>query len=719
MNPSDSPARASLPILVVHTAAALIVVLLLVSVGQPLFSEDTWWHLTMGRAYAIAGPWLASDPALHTAIAAPAPAAWLADVALHGIQLLAGFQGLRIAHLLLVVAILLLVRAMSIRASSSAAVASLGTAIFVVLATYRLFQLRPHLFSILATLGLIQLLLLQDREAPPAWHRVLIAAGIMGLWANMHASFMLGPILLGAALAGLLTRAALAPEYRMRDLARAGRLAAAIGLRLLATLVNPAGARLHLLYLSAGSGSPELARVADEWGRFPLLEFPVPNLPPSLLAWGCVWLLLVGTLGAVLAEVFRHVRKRDLDAPGRSIDPALAAVAMASLVAMLSAVRFLWLGVFPFLFLVQFVRAGGALGQTLRLRAAWISALLALLLVPAFLRAGDWPMVSRMIHRETYSQPYPAAKFHDHGVWFLRDAGIEGNLFNDYSSGNFLGYWLAPRMRVFVNGSLNLPLEAMNANQAILRRGWQSEASFTDLLDRYQVDVFFGTKIPAISKPSRPDTSTLTHLEGAPDWLLVFRSLQNAVYLRNDARNGPNLQRVIDYYERAGVPFDPTRGFRVEAVVAQAPRWAFEHALIPADWQRLVSVSNLGEPAGQGFARERLASIYAAMGFYARAAELDRRTLQHRPDSVPSARRLVWCKLHQGRVAEALEAARRLASIAQAGDMLSQILVAAPSQLAALSDQDAAALISVLPLFTRPEATRVSFGFLPPEPRKQ
>ena len=47
---------------------AAVALLLLVSAGQPLFTEDTWWHLAMGEAYRANGPWLAADPTLHTAL---------------------------------------------------------------------------------------------------------------------------------------------------------------------------------------------------------------------------------------------------------------------------------------------------------------------------------------------------------------------------------------------------------------------------------------------------------------------------------------------------------------------------------------------------------------------------------------------------------------------------------------------------------------------------
>ena len=66
-----------------HGAAALTAALVLAAAGQPLFTDDAWWHLGLGRAFAAAGPWLSEDPLLFDAAAPPSPSAWLFDLALH------------------------------------------------------------------------------------------------------------------------------------------------------------------------------------------------------------------------------------------------------------------------------------------------------------------------------------------------------------------------------------------------------------------------------------------------------------------------------------------------------------------------------------------------------------------------------------------------------------------------------------------------------------
>ena len=93
-------------------------------------------------------------------------------------------------------------------------------------------------------------------------------------------------------------------------------------------------------------------------------------------------------------------------------------------------------------------------------------------------------MISKGIHAEWYARPFAANKYHAHAVWFMRDAGLQGRLFNDYWMGNFLGYWLAPELPAFVNGSLNVPVDVMSARTAILNRTGDGQgADFESLLD--------------------------------------------------------------------------------------------------------------------------------------------------------------------------------------------------------------------------------------------
>jgi hypothetical protein len=326
-------------------------------------------------------------------------------------------------------------------------------------------------------------------------------------------------------------------------------------------------------------------------------------------------------------------------------------------------------------------------------------------------------MISKGVHPRTWSQPYALAKVDAHAVWWMGDVGLEGHLFNDYGEGNFLGYWLAPRLRVFVNGSLNVPREVMLARQQIRRRTPPPGETFPELLDRLDIDVFFGTGLPVLSRANRPDIHTTTHLEGTPGWILAFRNARSAVYLRDDVRNRPNLERLARYYREAGVPFDLERGFDPDAAIHRARPWAVAHGLVPANLSQLEQGAATLDPRQRGPAQERLAALYAALGLYARAEALDRVRLQSDPESLPAGRRLIWSRLHQRDVPGSLAAADALEARAPATDALSALLVSAARRHASLPEPEAAALVAVLPLWSRAEARRALGGIAPAEAR--
>ncbi len=692
-----------------YAALAATAALLVLAIGRPVFTDDAWLHLAFGRAYASAGPWLPDDPVLHTAAGPPDPASWLADVGLFAIENALGFTGLRLFHVAIAVAILALAWEMLIRATRSPIAASLCTSAFLALASYRLFQLRPELATLLATLILYRVLLADGTL--PSLSRVAATAVLCGVWANLHAGFLLGPILIAAAAGGVALCLPLQPHPRRAALAsRALRMAAACGLALLATLVNPSGSSAHTPYLRAGDQVPALTRVVDEWMHFDPLQLPVADLPPAPLPWILVWGLLLVTPLVALLRV-RRWRNAGVDAV--AADAALIGLAGASLLAMLLAVRFLWLGLFPLLLIAR----EAADAHLFRTRPRqWLAAAATVALLPGFVRFGDWPFLSQGLGGlgATYRQPYAAFKYYAHAAWFLRDAGVTGNLYNAYFAGGFLGYWLAPPLRGFVNGSLNFPVEVMRAYGAIQRRasGGQDGGAL-ELLDRHGVDLFVGVGLPSAQHPDRPWRYTTSHLERAADWMLVFRNLRSAVYVRRGERNRENLDRIADYYAGQGVPFDRGRGFDVERVLREAPEWALRRGLVPRDFGRLTRSDAFGAPRAQ----DRLASLFAALGLYDRAVELDRRALALDPGRVRVRRRLVWSLLRLDRAVDAALQAGRLVESARL-DPLSRRIADATGEYAATDDvRRRAEIVAMLPVFSRRNGNALASGLVPPEAR--
>ena len=166
-------------------AALLALTLPVVALAlRPLATDDTWWHLAMGRLYAGGNLWPAQDPLLHTAVSRqPVPHEWLFQVGLHGMHTVVGFKGLRLLHGGLVAGILAAVFASFRRASGNIAFAACATAVFASLSWFRLAQLRPDLLSIAAALSLYALVLAPEK---PDLRRLAASGLLLWVWANSH-----------------------------------------------------------------------------------------------------------------------------------------------------------------------------------------------------------------------------------------------------------------------------------------------------------------------------------------------------------------------------------------------------------------------------------------------------------------------------------------------------------------------------------------------------
>jgi hypothetical protein len=507
---------------------------------------------------------------------------------------------------------------------------------------------------------------------------------------------------------------------REHDRRRALKLAGIGVLGSLATLLNPAGIRPHLAYFVAGDETPSLGMVADEWSRVDLLALPPTDLPPSLLSWLILWALVAATAAAIAYAARSWRAATDASEASSSVDPALVAISVVALVLPLIAVRFLWLGIFPLLLVCH---VGRRLLQSRAQTASglrWAAAAAMLLLVPAFLQLGPWPMISPALPRSWagYRQPYHAGKYHAHLVWMLEEAGLKGTAFTDYHIAGFTGYHLAPDVRTLINGTLNVSHDVIAANLPLrLRRGEREGESFTELLDRHEVDLFVGIRVPRLANSARPWFHTTAHLERTAGWLPVFRNLTGAVYVRDNERNRENLERVVSFYAEQSIPFDPAVGFDLERIVREKRSWAIYHGLVPMHFDQVARAAFGSDPRLRTRARDQLATVYATLGLYERAIELDEMELAADPERTRSRRRLAWCLLRLGRVSEALEISRPLQD-APPGDILSHLVAETARRVSEMTDaEEQRSLVAMLPLYTRAEAAALTANVRGPSPR--
>jgi len=661
--------------LATHGVAALGCGLVLVAAGQPIFTDDVWWHLALGQAYLDHGPWLTQDPLLFTAMGPPPPTSWLLDSGFRATWNVFGFAGLRILHVGLVTAILGLVWASVRRASQIPAIASVCTALVATLSAYRFVQLRPHLGTIVAVL-LLHWILFSKRETP-SWRRSFAAVALMAIWANMHPVYPIGPVLVAIASASLFLSSFLENHSDgVASRARATRLAWVAFLGLGATFINPSGPDGYATAFLAAKGSESVAIVVDEWSRIQLLTWPTASLPPSRLNWVCAWLLVVTV--PVVAVRLLWTRWRNVRVSRSGVDPVEIAFAVIGLGAMLLATRFAWMAFWPLLLLASTMRGQAPTAPTSATsRSSAVLtlalALVAFALVPAFHRWGDWPMVTRGLPTSLagYRMPYAAGKYHAHAVSFMQATKLEGNLFGRYAEGGFQAFWLGPAIRTAMNGSLNMSNEALAASFAIRERmGTPADPRFEDALDELGVDLFLGVGLPMAARPGRPPAYSTIHLENTPGWVLVFRNLDSALYIRDDERNSSNLDRVYDYYFANGIPYDRALGFQPGRALRSAPQWSRVHGV----WTPL-----LAGQVGLGPETRRLGSramVYLALGMYDEAKANNDALLRIEPANASALRRRAWLLLRAGRPRqndELVMALHALSRLSSPGDSMSEL----------------------------------------------
>jgi hypothetical protein len=643
---------------------AVLSVLLLLLVGRPVATDDLWFHLKMGEVYGTETLWPEADPMLYTAgERRPVQHEWLFGVVSFGIERAIGLQGLRILHVIAVSGIVLLVFASFRRESRAALPAILATCIFLVLSWRRLYQFRPDLVSIPAAIAIYQLLLASAEKL--SWRRVALATVLVWVWANAHSLFAIGLALGLAGWLGIWLRRGL--ETRLPDAERsapapgAGRVGAAVGLGFLAALANPRGIGQHLTFLSSTRDSA-IWMVKDEWTPFDPFRVPgerAAGIDP--LAWLTMDALLLLLLLVAVVGGLAFLRRPSADRL-RAADPVLGALAFASVVAILVSLRFLWMSFFILLFLLRAQRWGLASHPTAARRVEWAIAGAVFLQTVGFVRMDAWEGAAFEIQRERggyLGAPYLARRYCDSGIRMLKEAGLRGNLFNPYHLGGYAGYRLAPRIRTFIDGRTeHYPDQVMRDYLKIVRGSSRSDRrAVFRLLDAHEVDIFLGVGLP---EGYYGDLYTVELLAGHPDWILVYRSVDHAIYLRTNLQNTENLRRVAEYYRERGVPFDSRAGVRPRDVIREAPSWAIAQGMIPPSFPERAAQRASDDPEERYRALDAIGKVYWVLGDRRTHIEADQAAIALRPDAREPRRRLANTFVRKRRFRDAERLAREL-----------------------------------------------------------
>lgn len=473
----------------------------------PIYNPDLFWHLH-------AGAWILAHRAVPRAerwsfTRAGAPwddFEWLAQVAAQVFYARSGLGGVWLLKAALVCACLFaLWRAIPASRPARAALVSLWAA-----GALAFSDARPDLVSVLFVIALLDRLERRRLGEEPRAGRLAGALGVgfvFAVWANVHAGFFLGWLVLGVYAAELLARG------RRED---ARRTLAELGLACSGTLLNPYGLGPHLVSLTHWRQSAELTAGIAEWGR---LGFGHPLYLPF---WA-----LAALLAASLAWYFGPARRRLVEAPWAPL--VLAALLAAAAVAHERLVSFADAGLAVALGVLWRELSPGA-GACAACQAACAAFLL-------------WVLPKTNWYGPFYPKyvPVRAAEF------MARDRDVFEPLrpFNQWEWGGYLS-WRLPWLKVFADGRYVFH-DLLPAMQAAGKdpRAWQAflSAQGADAAVVSNLDAAFPTtrRYPGGAEKRFQRPWYLFYFP-RERWALVYWDEQALIFVRRDRVRGDWLE---------------------------------------------------------------------------------------------------------------------------------------------------------------------------------
>lgn len=439
---------------------------------------DTYWHIAAGKWILEHGAIPRSDSFSHSMPGAAWTAhEWLSELILAGFHDIAGWTG--------VVAVT--------AAAFATAVALLGWALepslaprkrvilclVAVLLTLPHFLARPHILVMpllmVWTIGLVRAS--DHGKAPP-----LLLTGLVVIWANMHGSFTLGLLLAFIFGAEGLIRA----RAEGRLLEAAGPWLRFVSLALLAGLVTPQGVHGYLFTWEVMVNSKFALAHIGEWAS------------PNFHVFQPVLLWLLAAIALAL-----HM--------GLRLPPFRLLLVLLFIYLSLKHVRYIeFLGLLVPLFVAkpisdQLGRKGA--GQSTHRDAVPVIAQRLSNRIYAPLAVGLAVAGSVFIHQLAAIAP-PEQIAPSKALAAARQAGVSGNVLNDYAWGGFLIYAGIP---VFIDGRTDIYGDAFFKShlEALDQR---PPGSLEPLLEKHRITWSL----------LRPDTPALGVLDRLPQWRRVY-----------------------------------------------------------------------------------------------------------------------------------------------------------------------------------------------------
>ena len=488
----------------------LIFVILLAKSGSLLLADgDTGYHIRTGEVIIQNGAIPTQDIFSYLK---PAPKwvahEWLSEVFMAIIYRIAGLSGI----IIFFAAFLALIHVFlyhSLRDTCNDVVLVIAiTAIAVITSSTHWFA-RPHVFSMALTLAWYDSL---NKYQSDQQNTLKYLPALMLFWANLHAGFIIGLILLSIyALGNLLAAMAAFPSLREKHYRKTKTLAAFAVLCGIAACVNPHGYEILLFPFKLTSDRLLMDRVAEFLSPDFHKALPFKYMLLSLVAVACFSRLRLDYIEVGLIILLTYM--------------SLYSVRYVSLFAIIVSRPLLKisahvLGQMPppiLRFYEQRVRNVAALERYMD-RVLWPG--IALCLTAAVAGAGS-------LHFEFSTTRFPVE-----AVNFLKREAVPGNIFNHDEFGDYMIFAAWPQYRVFIDGRSDMYGADHVSDYLKVADG---QPDWDNIMGKYNITmVFFSPRSPIA-----------TILRGRQDWSTIYSDDVASIFVRN----APQYRLLINKYK--------------------------------------------------------------------------------------------------------------------------------------------------------------------------
>jgi hypothetical protein len=448
----------SLPFAVWTRALFAPALVFIATAGSRSYQTDFWHHLARGRAMAQGGELINQDLATYTVPDAVfQDTNWLPQLLYYYLFSLGGLDLVQLVNSLTLAAMMGLLVWICWRETGSLMLSG-AVGVFTFFGLWQLLIIRPQTFSLLLFVAL--LVVMELAEGRRWW--LLLPPLIMALWVNVHGGFPVGLALIGcyglaAAIQGTWERGrGVLGDGKVRA------LSACLVASLAATCLNPYGWRV-IEYVGLTSGAAT-SRHIDEW------------LAPGLdLLVGKMLVISVVMLFILFALPGARPRVREVCLIACFLPFAVGSARMiawwllvaAPMIARLTAAHL------P----VRLLKEERAEQPTRAEGLIFLALLVAVALnVPGWKRFNPIADTVRPTHRPEDDLESLCSELAEHDG---------GRIFSRFEWSEYLGWALAPRYKIFMDGRIEIFPDEIWREYSALTRG---RADWQELLDRWQVE---------------------------------------------------------------------------------------------------------------------------------------------------------------------------------------------------------------------------------------